>query len=198
VPDPLADVSRETLERLELFITLLGKWNRRINLVAPATLSDAWQRHVVDSAQIFPLLPSETRILVDLGSGAGFPGLVLAILGIPEVHLVESDRRKIEFLREAARVTEAPLLLHATRIEALPPFPTDVVTARALKSLDETLTLAATFHRPATACYFHKGASWADEVAAARRSWRFQATAHPSVTDRSGVVLELREIERAD
>ena len=198
VPDPLADVSRETLGRLETFVALLTRWNKRINLVAPATLPDVWQRHIVDSAQIFPLLPLETRILVDLGSGGGFPGLALAILGVPEVHLVESDRRKVEFLREAARVAGTPVHLHATRIEALPTLPADVVTARALKPLDETLTLAASFHRPATACYFHKGASWADEVAAARRSWRFQAVAHPSATDQSGVVLELREIERAD
>src|SRR5579872_6350644 len=101
-------VSRETLDRLTLYVELLIAWNRRINLVGANTIGDIWRRHILDSAQLMPLLPDGTRVVVDVGSGAGLPGLVLAMLGVPEVHLVESDQRKAAFLREAQRVTGTP------------------------------------------------------------------------------------------
>ena len=193
--DPLAGVSRETISRLETLLSVLAKWNPRINLVGPATLAQAWQRHILDSAQIFPLLPGEPG-LVDLGSGAGFPGLVLAILGAEPVHLIESDQRKCAFLAEAARATGTRIVLHNTRIEAAPPIEAAAVTARALKPLAQLLELGHRFHRPGAACYFHKGASWEQELREAQGKWRFRAVAHPSVVDPAGVVLELREIER--
>ena len=147
-----ANVSRETLERLERYAALLEKWNRAINLVARGSLVDLWRRHMLDSAQLWPLLPTVRgrpwRIL-DLGSGAGFPGLVLAIMGVPErgaeVHLVESDEKKAAFLREAARIAEAPVTLHVQRIESLAPFPVDAVTARACAPLPRLLDYAAPF-----------------------------------------------------
>jgi 16S rRNA (guanine527-N7)-methyltransferase len=129
-------VSRETLARLEAYAALLLAWNRRVNLVGRGTEEDLWRRHMLDSAQLHPLIPAGARTLVDLGSGAGFPGLVLAILGGPHVHLVESDQRKAVFLREAARVTGAAAMVHAIRIEAAPPLAADIVTARALAPLD--------------------------------------------------------------
>jgi 16S rRNA (guanine527-N7)-methyltransferase len=184
------------VSRLEAYLALLERWNPRINLVGPATLAAAATRHILDSAQIFPLLPVDTASLIDLGAGSGLPGLVLAIMGVPDVHLVESDARKAAFLGEAARLTATKVTIHPTRIEALPPIPADIVTARALKPLDQLLRFARRFQGPRTACYFHKGASWQSELDAARRAWRFRATAHPSLTDPSAVVLELREIER--
>src|SRR5215469_9005705 len=123
------NVSRETLARLETYVRLLTAWNRRINLVGPRTLRDVWRRHILDSGQLFALMPPKTRILVDFGSGAGLPGLILAILGVPEVHLIESDGRKCAFLREAARVTETPLNVHQRRIADVPGFRADVITA---------------------------------------------------------------------
>ncbi len=129
------DVSRETLERLDAYVGLLAAWNRRINLVGASTLGDPWRRHILDSAQLLPHVPRQARVLVDLGSGAGLPGLILSILGVPEVHLVESDQRKAAFLFEAARITGAACKIHPVRAEKMPRLAADVVTARALARL---------------------------------------------------------------
>ena len=125
-------VSRETLERLTIYADLLVKWQAKINLVGPETLADLWSRHMLDSAQLFPLIRPDAKRLVDLGSGAGFPGLVLGVMGAPDVHLVESDARKCAFLREAARLTGTTVTIHNKRIEQVAPLGADVVTARAL------------------------------------------------------------------
>ncbi len=186
-------VSRETQARLEAYVALLRKWNRRINLVSRASLEDVWRRHVLDSSQLMAFLPSapsgRRRVLLDLGSGAGLPGLVLAILGAGEVHLVEADRRKVAFLREAARVAEAEVEIHACRIEALKRFPADVVTARALAPLPRLLALAAPFLAPEGHCLFLKGAQAQTELEAARSAWDFSMESHPSCTYCSGHIL---------
>src|SRR5215470_958442 len=124
-------VSRETLARLEAYAALLAQWSARINLVGRDTLADLWRRHILDSAQLYPFVPGSARNLIDFGSGAGLPGLVLAILGIPNVELIEADSRKSAFLREAARVTGAAVAIRPCRIQAVPPHPADVLTARA-------------------------------------------------------------------
>ena len=140
------NVSRETLERLNTYAGLLETWSRKINLVGRATLPELWRRHMLDSAQLMELLPpppaDRARELVDLGSGAGFPGLVLSILGAGRVHLVETNGKKAAFLLEAARVTGADAVVHCCRIEDLPPMAADVVTARALAPLTDLLALA--------------------------------------------------------
>ncbi len=145
----LTDVSRETLARLECYAALLRKWNRAINLVGAGSLRDPWRRHFLDSAQLLPLLPpvpgGRDRILMDLGSGAGFPGLVLAILGAGRVHLCEADRKKAVFLREVARETGTRVRIHDRRIEDLAPFPVDAFTARACAPLARVLSYAAPF-----------------------------------------------------
>ena len=141
-------VSRETLARLEAYAALLTQWSARINLLGRDTLPDLWRRHMLDSAQLLPLLPDNTQSLIDLGSGAGFPGLVLAILGVPGVELVEADSRKAAFLREAARVAEAAVTIRPCRISAVPAHPVDVVTARALAPLARLLDLARPFLYP--------------------------------------------------
>jgi 16S rRNA (guanine(527)-N(7))-methyltransferase RsmG len=189
-------VSRETLARLEAYAALLEAWSTRINLVGRATLADPWRRHILDSAQLRPLVPDHAKSLVDLGSGAGFPGLVLAILGLSGIELVEADSRKCAFLREAARITGSPVAVRQTRIEALPARPFDLVTARALAPLDRLLDLARPFLAADGLCLFLKGAEAAAELTLARRSWRMAAAASPSRSDPRGVVLQLREVVR--
>lgn len=189
-------VSRETLDRLAAYVALLEKWNRRINLVGPSTLADAWSRHILDSAQLWPLLPKDARVLVDVGTGAGLPGLILAILGVPEVHLVESDARKAAFLGEAARATGALVKIHIGRIESVPAVAADIVVSRALAPLPRLLEYAARFLGPGASCYFHKGSQWAEEVAAARPEWSFDAVPHPSLSNSAGVILQLERIGR--
>ena len=117
----IVPVSRETLARLEAYAELLTRWSARINLVGRDTLADLWRRHMLDSAQLLPLVPDSAQSLIDLGSGAGFPGLVLAILGVRGVELVEADSRKAAFLREAARISEANVAIRPCRIAAVPP-----------------------------------------------------------------------------
>jgi len=192
----LTGVSRETMARLEEYAQLLKRWSGRINLVSRNTLGDLWRRHFLDSAQLLPLIPEKTRRLVDLGSGGGFPGLVLALLGVPGVELIESDRRKAVFLREAARLTNAPVKIVDSRIESAKPHVADVVTARACAPLDKLLPLAQRFIGPNTVCLFLKGEHIADELTAARRDWRMQAARLPSRADPRGVILKLEQVTR--
>ncbi|HMR30755.1 MAG TPA: 16S rRNA (guanine(527)-N(7))-methyltransferase RsmG [Geminicoccaceae bacterium] len=192
----LLNVSRETIERLALYLDLLARWQATINLVGASTLADPWRRHVLDSGQLWRFWPGGARRLVDLGSGAGLPGLVLAIMGAPEPHLIESDRRKAAFLREAARATGAGVTVHACRIEAAPALRADVVTARALAPLAALLGMAERFVTPATVCLFPKGRGAGAELAQARRDWRIGAEAQPSLSDPEASILVLREVAR--
>lgn len=189
-------VSRETLERLQTYAGLLVKWQKAINLVGPKTLPDLWSRHFLDSAQVFPLLPAGTRTLVDLGAGAGFPGLVLAIMGVPEVHLVESDARKGTFMREVIRETGTTAIVHTARIEQAAAFPADVITARALAPLETLFGYAARFWTPGTSGLFLKGESADAELTAAAESWTFEAERYPSRSDAAGVVLRVAGLRR--
>jgi 16S rRNA (guanine527-N7)-methyltransferase len=191
----LIDVSRETRDRLVAYVALLAKWNAKINLVGPATLPDVWRRHILDSAQIHGQV-ADAAVLVDLGSGAGLPGLILAILGGPQVHLIESDARKCAFLHEAARVTGTAVTIHNKRIEAVPRIEADVVTARALAPLAQLLDHAVRFLKPAGKCVFLKGARQADELTEARKTWHMSVAERPSLSDPSGVILEVESPAR--
>jgi len=190
----LTSVSRETLSRLEAYVALLTSWSRRINLVSRSTIGDVWRRHILDSAQLFPLIPKRARSLVDLGSGAGLPGLVLAIMGIPEVHLIESDTRKAVFLREAARITNTTVTIHATRIDRVTPFVADVITARALASLSELVALSAHFRGQHTISLFLKGRSAPEELTNTAKMCHIRIDCQPSLTDPSGSILRLEAI----
>jgi len=192
----LTGVSRETLGRLEAYAELLKRWSGRINLVSRNTLGDLWRRHFLDSAQLFSFIPAKTRSMVDLGSGAGFPGLVLAILGVPGVELIESDARKGVFLREAARIANAPAKIVDSRIEAMKPHSADIVTARACAPLDQLLLLGQRFIGPNTLCLFLKGERVEEELTAARRGWRMSVARHSSRADPRGVILKLEHIIR--
>lgn len=192
----LTNVSRETLDRLLAYVELLTAWNRRINLVGRDTMGDVWRRHLLDSAQLYPLIPHAARVLVDLGSGAGLPGLVLSIMGVPEVHLVESDARKAVFLREAVRVTGAAATVHATRIDRVKPFVADVVTARALAPVAELLELSRPFLGSRTICLFPKGRNVEEELTGIDKAWKMRLGRSPSLSDPSGCILRLENISR--
>jgi 16S rRNA (guanine527-N7)-methyltransferase len=190
------DVSRETLQRLCAYLELLRRWQGAINLVGASTLADPWRRHILDCGQIAPHVPRGADRVLDLGSGAGLPGLVLALLGVPGVQLVESDRRKAQFLREAARATAAPVVVHAARIEELE-LCADVVTARALAPLPRLLELAAPRLAPHGRCLFLKGQSVQDELTRARQSWHMHSEIVPSRSEPRGVLLKLEGVGRA-
>lgn len=193
------DVSAATSARLSQFAELVRKWSPRVNLVAKAALPDLWQRHILDSAQIFQLRPERTRHWVDLGSGGGFPGIVVAILALeqdPElrVTLVESDRRKCVFLLEAARMLSLAVTVRTKRIEDLTPQRADVVSARALAPLELLCHFGFRHLAPEGVALFQKGESAAKEVAQARLNWCFDLETFPSKTDRRGVTIRLRNI----
>ena len=183
----LIDVSRETMERLEIYSKLLNKWNPKINLVAKSTLPEQWERHFLDSAQIWPHCPTFAGKWVDIGSGAGFPGLVLALIAkekAPDLKftLVESDARKSSFLRTVARETAVSIDIQTTRIESLefPEF--DVVSARALASVDSLLEFSHPILKSDGVCLFLKGKDCANELAVAEKKWRFQSETFTSLT----------------
>ena len=188
-------VSRETLDRLSAYADLLRRWQGTINLVGPKTLDDLWRRHMLDSAQLLPLAP-RARSWIDLGSGAGFPGLVLAILGAPEVLLIESNARKCAFLREAARLSGVAPIVHNARIESLEPWPVDAVVARACAPLSKLLGYAAPFRGPEGVCLFLKGQDIDKELTETTKYWNITAERRTSVSDPSSTVLRLTEVSR--
>ncbi len=228
VKNILENVSRETLEKLRLYQALLEKWQKAVNLVSPQTLPAAWERHFEDSAQLSaflpcsPLLsprkrgPSKTDkkdprlhgedkiVLLDFGSGAGFPGLVLAILHPEiEVHLVESDEKKGQFLRNVSRETSTPVTIHTQRIEALSPetlakIRPDIITARALADLATLCRYALPYaeNNPDLVLLFPKGEKATEEIKAAEKEFSFTLTAHPSRTNPAARILEIRNLRK--
>jgi 16S rRNA (guanine527-N7)-methyltransferase len=195
------DVSRETLARLETYETLLRKWNPAINLVAKSTLDDLWSRHFLDSAQIFSLAKARSGIWADLGTGGGFPGLVLAIMAAEEApelefHCVESDQRKATFLRAVVRDCGIRAQIHAERIESLEPLQADVLTARALAPLNLLLGFAEHHLKPGGQAIFPKGATEYQERSIALANWAFDVQEYPSKTDSNAVILSIGDIRR--
>ncbi|MDI3307004.1 MAG: 16S rRNA (guanine(527)-N(7))-methyltransferase RsmG [Acetobacteraceae bacterium] len=188
-------VSRETEARLREFLALLQRWNARINLVADRDEGSLWQRHVLDSLQLAPLLPPSDGPIVDLGSGAGFPGLILALASNRPTHLIESDRRKAAFLIEAARTLGLPLVkIHPTRIEAVTLPPAAVVSARALAPLPDLLRHAHKLLAPGGIALFPKGRTAEQELTAAARGWNMRVERFPSRTDPASTILRISEI----
>lgn len=196
-------VSRETFDRLKLYEGLVRKWNPAINLVARSTLDHIWQRHFVDSAQLYAASGARTGRWVDLGSGGGFPGLVVAALAAGEgrelkITLVESDQRKAAFLRTAAReMGLAGVEILTARIEDLPPLKADILSARALAPLDGLLGFCTLHMKEDGIGLFPKGQNYRTEIDQALENWRFSYEALPSATADDAVVLTVRNIERA-
>ena len=190
------DVSRETREKLEIYEKLLLRWNARINLISRHTEADASVRHFADSLQLLPLVSSSDGAAVDLGSGGGFPGLVLAIASGRHFHLVEADTRKAAFLREVAAETDAPVTIHARRMEDVTLEPLRLLTCRALAALDKLLPHISRFLTVDGEALLLKGARVDDELTNARAGWHMKIERHRSVTDPCGVILRLSEVHR--
>jgi 16S rRNA (guanine527-N7)-methyltransferase len=197
----LIPVSRETADRLDRYVAVLLHWQQQINLIAPSTEQNLWTRHVADSLQLLALAP-KARIWADLGSGAGFPGVVIAcaLADLPDtrVYLVETNPKKIAFLREVVRATGAPAIVHAGKIEdfvARPPEPIEVVVARALAPLPKLLGLAAPLLKNRTVGLFPKGQDTVRELTEASKYWKVQSSLAASQTDPNSHIVIVRELE---
>jgi 16S rRNA (guanine527-N7)-methyltransferase len=198
----LTPVSRETSDRLDRFVETLLAWQQRINLIAPSTEPKLWTRHIADSLQLLALAP-QAKIWVDLGSGGGFPGLVIACALADKpgarVHLVESSTKKAAFLREAARATGAPAEVHAVRIEDFVEnlaMAVDVVTARALAPLVRLLAATYPLLKTGTLGLFPKGQDVDAELTEAAKCWSIQSSLAPSLTDPKAKVVRVTGIEK--
>ncbi|MFO1131731.1 MAG: 16S rRNA (guanine(527)-N(7))-methyltransferase RsmG [Hyphomicrobiales bacterium] len=194
------DVSRESQQKIETYVKLLLTWQQRINLIGPTTAALVWERHVCDSLQLMPLLPGNCRCIAELGSGAGIPGLILAMAAGIEAHLYESNGKKAAFLREAARQTGTRAIIHNVRLETLKQETNlpDVqcVVARALAPLPLLLDYAEPFLSRGALGLFHKGQDVDVELTEATKYWRMNVSKHASQCDSRGVVLEIREATR--
>lgn len=200
------NVSRETLDRLETYAGLLRTWQKTINLVAPSTLDALWHRHFADSAQVLALAPAGARSWLDLGTGAGFPGLVLAILRAdpqrqgPDgpTRLIECDARKAAFLRQVAREVELPVDILCERIEKIAiqdKFDSDVITARALAPLDRLLPLISPFFSVKSKALLLKGRNAQEELRAAEKKWQVTSNLVPSLTDRDARIVVISDLQ---
>lgn len=190
----LPGVSRETNLRLTVLVETLERWQKAINLIGRSTVADIWARHIADSAQLTPLIPDSAKTLADLGSGGGFPGLVIAALRPDlEITLIEADARKAAFLGEAARRMELARLPRIVigRIEAVAPVEADVVTARALAPLTQLLEWADRHRTDTAICLFHKGKDWQGEISEAMKVWDFSPQSITSVTNSDAVILRI-------
>lgn len=192
-------VSRETTARLEVFQELLKAWNNRINLVSPKDIDNLEDRHITDSIQIYKLIDAPFSTWIDLGSGAGFPGLICAILDLEHgnsthFHLIEADTRKAAFLREAVRLTGVNATVVAKRIEMASRFPADIITARALAPLARLCEYAVPFSHAETIMIFPKGAQSESELTAAQQGWHITCRHVPSRTDPRGTILMLTKV----
>ena len=195
------DVSRETFERLQCYAALLEKWTLKINLISRSTIPHIWSRHIRDSLQVYRSGPEAFESWVDLGSGGGLPGVVVAILAAESpaqkmVRLVESDGRKAAFLRTALRETAVPGSVICERIETLAPQGADVLSARALADLKTLLGFAIRHLSPSGVALFSKGATWEKEVEEARQEWSFSCEVLESETEKGSVILKIGDITR--
>ncbi len=190
------DFDSSVIERLTTYLALLEKWQKRFNLVGTKTLEDPWRRHFLDSAQLLPFVGNLGGPVIDMGSGAGFPGLVLSILGTPDVHLVESDANKTEFLRQAIRETGASATIHRVRLEHYDGPRAVCLTSRACAPLDVLLQYGEGITQPNAKAVFLKGRNCSDELTSSQAVWHIDYTCHTSKSDSNGTVLEIHEFTR--
>jgi len=211
VPPPLTPeefqtvtrVSDDTMGRLTDYAELLMRWQGSVNLVGKSSVEDLWRRHFLDSAQLCAHLPSRSgsggaRVALDIGSGGGFPGVVMAIIGDIHVHLVESNAKKCAFLRQLVRLTAASATVHGQRIEDMKSFAVDVFTARATASVSQLLDYAEPFIGSVGQCLLLKGRKHDEELTDSAKNWIMESEIIQSLTDRSGVILKLKGISRRD
>ena len=188
------DVPRETQEKLDCYVQLLIKWQARINLISSKTLPEIWHRHILDSAQLVSYLPKTPSVILDMGSGAGLPGVILAILTRHQLHLVESDSRKIAFMRTALRETGTSAILHEQRMETVPALRPDIITARALAPLSQLITLASGQHHEKIEYLFLKGREAKQELTALPACPKMEAECLPSMTNSQASIIRLKPI----
>ena len=186
------NVSRETEAKLEIYVKLLKKWQQRINLVSSKTLPFIWQRHILDCAQLTAHIPTSSVRIMDIGAGAGLPGVILAILTECEVHLVESDTKKVAFMQTALAETGVQAIIHHARIEELPKLNVDVITARALAPLSKLLQLTQLQNHPGLSYLFLKGKGVNLELTELLTSSTLTAVSYPSITDQNASIIHLR------
>jgi 16S rRNA (guanine527-N7)-methyltransferase len=192
-------VSRETLASLERYVSVLTEWNAQHNLVSAGSLADVWRRHIWDCAQIARYVPPDAKTLADMGAGAGFPGLVLAALlkDRVTVSLYEATRKKARFLKAAAAAIGASVAVNNVRIEDAAAQPFDVITARAMAPLPKLLRYAQKFVGKGSVCLFPKGQNVESELTEVRKHWKLKVRKHQSLSDPSGTILEIRELQYA-
>lgn len=195
------DVSRETFDLLKAYEALLVEWQKKFNLVSNSSLADSWNRHFEDSAQLFQYIPKNAGLLLDFGSGAGFPGMVLAIMAKEKtpylkVKLIESVGKKTLYLNEVAKLSGANVEVVNERIEKLPPQKADVITSRAMASLSELLKYTYRFVKSETICIFPKGQRYKEEIAEAEKHWRFDYDVCDSKTSEEGKILIIKKLTR--
>ncbi|MGY3438448.1 MULTISPECIES: 16S rRNA (guanine(527)-N(7))-methyltransferase RsmG [unclassified Marinovum] len=193
------NVSRETFERLSTYVALLEKWNPKINLVAKSTLDDVWDRHIVDSLQVLDASAGLCGHWLDIGTGGGLPGLIIALCtpeNVEKVSLIESDQRKAVFLRTVLRETDSQAKVFADRIEAVAPQNADILSARALAPLPQLLEFACRHLAPSGTALFSKGVTWEKELDIAQKAFSFRCEAIKSSTQQGAVILRISEISR--
>jgi len=189
----LSGIDADTMDRFEIYLALLSKWQRAINLVGKNTLANAWRRHILDSAQLLPHIEKDLKI-ADLGSGAGLPGLVIAIATGANVQLVESDQRKATFIREVARETGTDVDVHVARIEDLPSLDADIVTARALAPLPKLLPWVHRHLKKGGKSVLMKGAGVDQELTESTKQWTMNVVRKFSISDASGTILIVNDL----
>ena len=188
--------SPEVMDRLKRYVALLEQWQKKMNLVGKSTMADVWRRHMLDSAQLVPLIDKTEGKIADMGSGAGFPGMVVAIMTDRPVVLIESTTKKCAFLSEVAKETKALATILNQRVESVTGQKFSVVTARAVANLADLIGLCLTILRPPGTCFFLKGQGVSAELTEALKRWNINITRIPSVTDPSGTVLRLEGISK--
>lgn len=194
----LIPASREALGMLDQYAAMLVEWNEKFNLVAPSTIPHVWNRHILDSAQLVQLVPSSPdQVVADLGSGAGFPGLVLSIMGIKNVNLIESTGKKADFLRAVIEKLKLDAIVHQDRIENLKELKADIITARALGSLNDLFHVVQNIAKKDVYCLFLKGQKADVELTEARKCWMFDCEKTQSQSDPSGSILAIRNLRYA-
>lgn len=195
------NVSRETFDKLKIYQSMLNDWQQKFNLVSKSTLEDAWNRHFLDSVQLIQYIPDTARVLYDFGSGAGFPGMVIAAVAaekLPKlkVNLVESTSKKTVYLNAVKEKLGIDVAIHNDRIEKLPIEKADVITSRALASLSELLEYSYRFCHKGSVCIFPKGKKYSEELAEAHKKWRFKCRVEPSMQSDEGRILIITDLSK--
>lgn len=187
-------VSRETIEKLETYANLLSRWQSKINLISTNSLQQVWHRHFLDSAQIYSMSPKKVASVIDVGAGAGFPGLILSIMGMKNVQLVEQNKKKCAFLYEVISETEATATVHPCKIENLPVKDYDIVLARAFMPLDGLLKAVSPFFGKDTLGIFPKGSKVNQELTAASKNWKMTTVIKQSITSPDGKIVLVKDL----